>query len=198
MELEVQLAALKEYALPSHPMINQLAAQIREYRAQLDRLESERVGGGGKLSRVPLSKKYYPAFEEMTALQFKLLGLMRHVRVEDSVYTMLVSTLEAAKIAEVRDLPTIQVVDSAIPPTSKIRPKPLHNMLVAGVLSLLLGLFLAFSINYVEVLRAQEVASASIVDGTVAAATVEANGNGNKFETYPVSPRESERLHGPV
>jgi len=196
--LEVELAALKQYTTPSHPMINQLQVQIQELRKQLDQMEQQQVGALGKKrrTRAPMSQQVFPAFEEAPSLALDLLRLMRRVKVEESVYGMLIGMLEQSKISEAKDLPTVQVLDAALPPEHKSKPRTLHNMLVAGALSLLLGFFLAFFFNHLEMLRIQESAPAPIVDGDVAA--LEANGNGNKLEAYPISPKEAERLHGPV
>lgn len=198
--LEVELAALKAYATPSHPMINQLQMQIQELRRQLDKMELEQVGalGTNRRARTPLSKKFFPAFDEAPSLVLDLTRLMRRVKVEESVYGMLVGMLEQAKIAESKDLPTVQVLDPALPPEHKSRPKTLHNMQAAGALSLVLGLFLAFFLNYVQTLRAEEAASVPLVEGAVTVSGV--NGNGDKLEAYPnlSSPKETDRLHGPA
>lgn len=198
--LEVELAALKAYATPSHPMINQLQVQIQELRRQLDMMELQQVDalGAHQRARTPMSKKFFPAFEEAPSLVLDLTRLMRRVKVEESVYGMLVGALEQAKISESKDLPTVQVLDPALPPQHKSRPKTLHNMLAAGALSLVLGLFLAFFLTHVETLRAEGAASVLLEEGAVPASEV--NGNGDRLEAYPnlVSPQETERLHGPT
>ncbi len=201
MELEVQLAGLREYALPSHPMSNRLQAQIHELRAQLDRLEQERVRGVGtnKGPRVPLSKKLYPSFEETTSVDFDLVRLNRRVKIEESVYGMLVGMLESAKIAEAKDLPTLLVIDSALPPKFPTKPMPLRYMSVAAALSLVLGVLFALFLNYLERLRAQEAVSVQRVDGDGQIAAVDSSDNDNKKKAkkkaYPASPKEIERLH---
>lgn len=195
--LEVELAALREYATPSHPRINQLQAQIRELRRQLDRLEQQEADAivRGK-RRLPMSQKAYPSFQEAPTLALELLRLNRKVKVEEAVYGMLVGTYEQAKLAEARDVPTIQTLDPAVPPTNKIRPKTLLNMLTAGVVSFVLGTLLAFFITYLEQLRVQ--ASALIARGDVSSesAAGDFNGNGSKVEVPPVPSKEIERFHG--
>jgi len=193
-ELEVEAAALREYALPSHPGFSQVRAQIQEYRKQLDRLETERVRGAQRALRVPLSKKVHPAFEEMTDIQFKLLGLMRKVKIEESVYGMLVGMLESAKISEARDLPIIELMDSALPPAFNSKPKTRMHVLAAGVLSLVLGILLAIFLDYLNRLRRSE-ASAAQTQGA-SDSTTEGDGNGNKLPTHPLSPKETERFRG--
>jgi len=62
----------------------------------------------------------------------------------------------AGKIAESKDIPTIQSLDPAVPPIRKARPKTLQNMLVAGMVALILGILMAFSLNHIEQLKVQE------------------------------------------
>ena len=196
VQYEVELAALREYATPSHPLINQLQVQIAELRKELGQLEQREMAGigVGRSSRTASSTKVLPSFEEAPTLARDLLRLTRQVKVEEAVYGMLIGMLEQVKIAEVRDLPTIQVLDSAVPPERKSRPKNLFNLLVAGAVSLVLGVLLVFFFNYLETLKAQEAAAVSLTQGAGSPATGYLNGNGDRIEGLPVPAKEMERL----
>lgn len=196
VQYEVELAALREYATPFHPLINQLQVQIAELRRELGKLEQREMAGigVGRSSHSASSTKVLPSFEEAPALARDLLRLTRQVKVEEAVYGMLIGMLEQVKIAEVRDLPTIQVLDSAVPPERKSRPKVLFNLLIAGAVSLVLGLLLVFFFNYLETLKAQEVAAVSLIQGAGSPATGYINGNGDRIEGLPVPTKEMERL----
>jgi len=196
--LEVELAALREFATPNHPMINQVRAQITELRRQLDTMEEQQAYEvAPKRTRAPMSKKIFPEFEKAPTLALDLLRLIRQVKVEEAVYGMLVGMLEQAKIAEARDVPTIQVLDPAVVPAVHSRPMTLQNVQVAGALSLILGILLAFFLNYLKQLKAQEAASEAKENGA-SDFLLDSNGNGDKLEAYPISPEEAERLHGPA
>jgi len=69
--------------------------------------------------------------------------LLREVRVQEELYSYLQARYEEAKIQEVKDTPTIQVLDKAYPP--RHRAKPRRKLLVgtAGLLSLLAGIVAA-------------------------------------------------------
>jgi len=73
---------------------------------------------------------------------------------------LLTAQYEQAKIAEARDTPTVQVLDKAVPAERKSKPKTTLNMAIAGALSLFVGIFLAFFLEYVERIRKQQTASA--------------------------------------
>lgn len=196
--LEVELAALKEYATPSHPMINQLRAQIDELRRKLDEMEEDELKSIGKKQkgRAHLSEKFFASFEETPTLELEFIRLSRQVKVEEAVYGMLVGMLEQAKIHEARDLPTIQVMDLAIPPEVRSRPKTLQYIEVAAALAFVFGIFLAFLLDYIERLKAQEQGWASPQVGSEALLVGDQNGDSSQMGVYPAAERETERLHG--
>jgi hypothetical protein len=57
---------------------------------------------------------------------------------------------EQAKIAEARDTPSVQVLDRAVVPDRKARPKVLLNVAIAGAASLLLGVIGALFLENLE------------------------------------------------
>jgi len=196
VEGEVELAGLKEYALPSHPMIKQLHAQIQELRNQIDHLDRDQAQAYSerRKRRLPLSQKVYTTVEDAPAVMLEYLRLTRKVRVEEAVYSMLVSMLEKARLAVARDIPTIQILDQAVPPMHHSKPKTLQNVLVAAAVALLLGVFLALFLNYLETLKFQETILSPGVANDDNAHEVE--GNGSKKGGVPVTPKEMEQLPG--
>ena len=68
---------------------------------------------------------------------------MRNVKVQETVYTLLTQQLEQAKIAEARDMPTVQALDRAVSADRKSKPKTIFNMAVAGITSLFVGILLS-------------------------------------------------------
>jgi uncharacterized protein involved in exopolysaccharide biosynthesis len=92
----------------------------------------------------------HPAFITVPSLVLEYARLFREVKVQEALYTMLTTQYEQAKIAEARDTPSVQVLDPAIPAERKSKPTLTLNMLIAGVLALFLGIFLAFFLEYLE------------------------------------------------
>jgi capsule polysaccharide export protein KpsE/RkpR len=182
---EVELAALKEYATPHHPMINHLQAQIEESRRQLDKLDQDKALGIVS-KRAPLSKKVFPAYGEAPTLALEMLRLARKVKVEEAVYGMLIGQLESVKMTEARDLPTIQVMDPAVPPTYSVYPKTLQNALASGALALILGVFLAYVLQYIEHLKVSAIGSSHPSTSLVG----DTNGNGKCDQQDPLPARE--------
>ena len=61
-----------------------------------------------------------------------------------------------AKIEEAKKGITFQVIDRAIPPEKKIKPKRRQKVMFAGVVSLFAGIFLVFFLEYLENLKKPE------------------------------------------
>ena len=84
------------------------------------------------------------AITSVPALALEYGRLARDLKVQETLYALLISQYEQAKLTEARDTPTVQVLDPAIPAERKSRPKISLNLLIAGMLSLLIGIFWAF------------------------------------------------------
>lgn len=72
------------------------------------------------------------------------------VRVAEALYQSLLEQLENVKIKEYENLPTISVLDTAIPAELRSRPKRTYIVLAALVLSFLVAVFLAAFVDYLD------------------------------------------------
>lgn len=77
-------------------------------------------------------------------LEFQAEQLERAVRVKQEVFLTLTKAHEEARIAEVRDTPVLTVVDPAVPPALRSRPKRTLGTVVAFVVGALLGVGLVY------------------------------------------------------
>jgi uncharacterized protein involved in exopolysaccharide biosynthesis len=102
-----------------------------------------------------------PAITSVPALALEYGRLMRDLKVQETLYALLMAQYEQAKISEARDTPTVQVLDPAIPAERKSRPKIALNVLIAGILSLLIGIFWAFVREALDRRKAQHSSQAS-------------------------------------
>src|SRR5437867_2875793 len=151
MAQEVQLQVMSAYLSPDNPELSRVHSSIEELKKQLYLLES---GKGGK-GMLP-GDRLHPAMVTVPGLALEYGRLMREVKVQETLYSLLTSQNEQAKIAEARDTPTVQVLDPAIPAEKKSKPSIRLNMLIAGVLALFVGFFLAFFLEYLERIRSRE------------------------------------------
>jgi len=155
---EAQLEFLRTYATDSNPQVVAQKRQLEEMKRQLAQMQ---YGVGMELpseSRNPGQprKEFHVPFAKMPELGMEFIRLMREVKVQETVFNLLTAQFEQAKINEARDMPTVQLLDKAVPAERKSKPKTRQNMAIAGALSLFVGIFLAFFLEYVERVRKQE------------------------------------------
>jgi uncharacterized protein involved in exopolysaccharide biosynthesis len=82
--------------------------------------------------------------------------LRRQVQLRQEVYLTLNREYETARIEEVNDTPVITVIDRAIPPEKKSKPKLRLLVILAFVLGGMLGVFGAFGAEFLERSRANQ------------------------------------------
>ena len=145
---EVQFQVLSGYLSPDNPDLSRVRSSIEELKKQLAMLETGR-GGKGMLP----GDRLHPAMITVPGLALDYGRLLRELKVQETLYAMLTSQLEQAKLTEARDTPTVQVLDPAIPAEMKSKPSIRQNMMIAGVGALFVGIFLAFFLEYLERIR---------------------------------------------
>lgn len=143
--LEIKLGVLRQSMGVDHPQIQRLRAQIGEYDRQLRKME---FGGQEKDFLLP--------FSQVPSLTLELARLTRNLKVEEEIFELLTQQYEQAKIQEKRDTPTVQVLDEAIPPTHRSKPRRTVLIGLAGLLSLFVGVFLAFGLEYMDKVSSSE------------------------------------------
>jgi len=53
-------------------------------------------------------------------------------------------------ISSIMNIENVTVIDKAIPPVSKISPKPIFNMIIAAILGIVIGIFVVFLVEYMD------------------------------------------------
>lgn len=140
---EVQLQVMGSYLSPDNPDLARIRSNVEELKKQLTIMGSGKDGKG-----IVLGDRLHPAMTNVPDLALQFGRLFRQVKVQETLFTLLTSQHEQAKIAEARDTPTVQVLDPAVPADKRSRPRLLLNLAVAGILSLIAGVFLAFFLDY--------------------------------------------------
>jgi uncharacterized protein involved in exopolysaccharide biosynthesis len=152
MAQEVQLQVMGSYLSPGNPELARVRSSLDELKKQLLFLESGR-GGKGMLP----GDRLHPAMITVPGLALDYGRLLRELKVQETLYTLLTSQYEQAKLQEARDTPTVQVLDPAIPAERKSKPSIRLNMMIAGVSALFVGIFLAFFLEYLGRIRREAV-----------------------------------------
>jgi len=144
---EVQLGVMRQYATLSNPDVLRLKDELRELKKQLTMSESK--GSNPEADA-------FPSLSEAPELGLQYIRFKRDAVTHQKVYELLTQQYEIAKIDETKEDITFQVIDSAIPPDKRIKPKRMLNVMLAGVVSLFAGIFLVFFLEYLANVKERE------------------------------------------
>jgi len=157
MASEVRLQVMHNFATQLNPEVVRLKRKIYELKHQLAQAQYDTIELPGVTANPGHRKTdiYLPPVK-FPEVGLELARLTRDLKVQDTVYVLLTQQLEQVKIAEAKDTPVVQVLDRAVPAIRKSKPKIKLQMALAGTVSLFLGVFLAFLLEYIQRQRAAE------------------------------------------
>ena len=139
---EVQLQVMSAYLSPDNPDLSRVRSSIEELKKQLALLEF----GKGAKGASP-GDRLHPAMVTVPDLALQYGRLFRELKVQETLYALLTSQYEQAKITEARDTPTVQVLDSPVPADKQIKPRVVFNTAVAGLLGACIAISLAYGLE---------------------------------------------------
>ena len=147
--------ALKEVALhiaeksmePTHPEVRQLRYELAELRKQLAKVEN-----GSGLNK----DTYIVPFSEVPDLGMQYTFLTKDLEVFKSVYKVLTQQYEQARIQELKDTPTLSILDPPSLPDKKSKPQRRLIVMVAGLLGIVVSFLAVFFLEYLSRLRAAD------------------------------------------
>jgi uncharacterized protein involved in exopolysaccharide biosynthesis len=115
---EIELNATKAFLTSEHPQYKYLKEQIGSLRAELSKFEN-----GSKPERSNSGRGSETGEDRMAGLEN--IKALREVKYQQLLYELLAKQYEAARLDEAKEAPIIQVLDKAIPPERKSKPKRL-------------------------------------------------------------------------
>jgi len=134
------------------------AALANAYVEQLDQQNKRLSAGQATSKRIFLETRLREVEEKLSRIDDVL---SRDVRIQETLYELLVREYEIAKIEEAKSLPTIQVLDPAVPPEVRDARGTIRKAALAGIVALVGTIFLAFGREYVAEYRLRESMSPS-------------------------------------
>ena len=140
LELNAKLKVASEFAGMQNIEVKKLQKEIEVYKEQIKALEE-----GGE--NVPVN---LIALKNIPNIKIKMTRLQREVEATVSVYKMLLQQYETAKIDEVKESNSINILDEAIVPEIPIKPNKKLNVIIGFVLGGFLGIFIAFFKEFVK------------------------------------------------
>jgi uncharacterized protein involved in exopolysaccharide biosynthesis len=116
---ETELRGLEQIYSDNNVRVRTLSARINELQEQLKRLS-----GTDPLNSESSDAGFteHPSFRKLPDLNYRYMNLYRQAKVHETVYEFLTQQYEMARIQEARELPTVRVLDPAMPPERKSGP----------------------------------------------------------------------------
>jgi tyrosine-protein kinase Etk/Wzc len=142
-EREVQLRVLRVSSTDQNPAVQRLAAEIRALRSELTRMESSTSGGTpGSAVDMPVARIPAAAVDYIRA--------RRELKLQETLLEGMLRQFEIAKLDEAKEGPAIQLVEAAIAPDRKSKPKRAVLILGALVSGFFIACLYAISRGYLE------------------------------------------------
>ena len=142
---EVQLASLRNSMTDESSEVKAVLAAISRLKSQLGGM----TGGGG-------GSDVIPSMGNVPSLAVEYARRLRELKIQETLFEQLTKQYEVAKISEAKDASTIQVLDEAVVPSKKSKPKRSLIVLLTLVLSFFVSLAIIFIQEYLSNLSPEE------------------------------------------
>jgi uncharacterized protein involved in exopolysaccharide biosynthesis len=137
---ESQLKGLRQMYGPQHVRVRGVEAQIGELRQQL-----QNMGGTDEQLASGRSDTFYPPIRKLPLLAVTYTDLYRRAKIQEAVFETLTKQFELAKVQEVKDTPTVRVLDQPSLPEWKVGPSRRLIMFTGMLLGLAFGIAMIVS-----------------------------------------------------
>jgi uncharacterized protein involved in exopolysaccharide biosynthesis len=133
---EVQLASLKSFQTDESPDVQLLKTSIAKLRNQMGAFSG---GGSGDV---------IPAVGSVPNLGLEYARRLRELKTQEAIFEQLKKQYEVAKYNEAKDSSSIQVLDDAVVPAKKSKPKRSLIVLLSTVTAFFISIFIIFIQEY--------------------------------------------------
>jgi len=147
MAKEVALRTLLSYATPQNPQVTLLKTEVAELKQSLLALEN------GEVQSENPSKGLFIPTNRLPDLGLQYLRLLRDVKIDETLYSLLTEQYEIARIQEAKDSSTVQILDVATVPEKAVKPNKGLIVTFTTMLAGILGFFVVFFLAYLEDLK---------------------------------------------
>lgn len=138
-----QYEGMRQIYTDNNPRVRTIKARIDELQKQLDKL-----GGKGESSTDVGSApgdSFYPSIRKLPLLGVTYADLYRRTRIQEAVLEALTKEYEMAKVQEVKEIPTVKVLDIPAIPDKKSFPPRLLIMFVGTLAAFVAATIWLFS-----------------------------------------------------
>jgi len=123
---EIEIALLEPNSRPDNKNLQSLRKKLYQLQKEYEKFDID-------------SDDYLIAFSNVPVLGMELAKLMRTIKIKNEVYILLQQQYYKERIQENRDVPTIDILDEAIPPKKQVSPRLVYTTAIGSVFVLLLA-----------------------------------------------------------
>jgi len=135
-QAEIELGLLKYNVQVDDKIYQSVQKKLEQLKEQYKKIESE-------------NEDYLLNFNLIPQIGRELTELYRELKIQNEVYSFLQQQYYKEKIEENRDLPTVEVLDPAIPPKRPVSPRIFFGSVLGGI-------FAFFFMSLIEILKANK------------------------------------------
>jgi tyrosine-protein kinase Etk/Wzc len=143
---EVEIKVMETYTEPKNPDLQKAHDALNGMKEQLQAFE---IKGGDNVDLLVPTKK-------MPEVGADYARKLREVKYQESLFELISQQYEIASVDEARDAIIIQVLDKALQPAMRARPKRTQMVIMATFAGFFLAIFSAFLIEYVKKVSSDE------------------------------------------
>ncbi len=135
---------------PNHPQLKQLDMEISGAKEALDRIlmgrfgTEEQTGEQNAVTSGELPEIFIP-FREVPALGLQAMQHLRDVEIQNAIYQFVRQEYEKSSLEEAKETAVVIVLDRALPPETRSKPRRMLMVCLGAGLSLVLSVLLAFT-----------------------------------------------------
>jgi len=152
---EIQLRVMRSFATDRNPDLVRSEQELNGLRAQLAKLERTNAVGQGDIF-VPTRKVPEAGLEYLRRL--------RDVKYQETIFELMAKQYELARMDEAKDASLIQILDKAIEPEKRSRPKRFLIVILTVLIAAFLAVLWAFVKEGLESVRRDPERSGRIAD----------------------------------
>jgi uncharacterized protein involved in exopolysaccharide biosynthesis len=150
---EVQLAATRAFATDNNPDSKRIQQEIAALRSELRKMDKDANQGKGDV---------YVSLGQAPEGALEYVQRVREAKYHETLYDILARQYEAARIDEAKDAGLVQVLDQAVPPEKKSKPKRTETTVLVGISAFIFALLCVGFVEYLNRLKTSSLANAQL------------------------------------
>ena len=151
---EIELEFSKQFFSEANQKIENLEVRNNILNKKIGEIERN----SGKLR-----PKYILSIDDIPDISLQYSQILLNLEIQQKIYEYLYPQYEAAKIDELKDLPTLEIIDKAVPAGLRSKPKRARFCIISFMITLITVSLITFFIEYWAIVKQKEVMNAKVI-----------------------------------